>query len=129
MELKVKQPEEMVRVRCKRDVWWGPDKDTHKLYKAGEELTIPRSRFTDWHVPEDVTNPRTGRSIVVRGSFEEVSKYPAQPESADAALEAQNSRYQALYGENEKLREQLAALQAAQEKRTPGKLSGKKEEI
>jgi hypothetical protein len=129
MELKVKQPEEMVRVRCKKEAWWGPDKDTHKLYKVGEELTIPRSKLeaSNWHAPETVTNEKTGRSITVRGAFEEVAKYPLQPVSDDAAFAEQQSRYQALYGENEKLREQLAALQAdkaAHDKKNPAKAPG-----
>jgi len=125
-----KQPEEMVKVRCKRDVWWGPAPHLHKLYREGEELVIPRSRFTDWHKQDTITG-ENGKTVTVRGSFE-LASLPAK--SPDELLE-QNDKINALYAENQKLLARLAELQDskperdAQEKRTPGKQSGKKDEI
>jgi hypothetical protein len=124
-----------IKVRCMKDVYYYPEGKPHlvKLYKGpngeqpGEELVIPRWRFTDWHTQEEVVG-KNGKSMFVRGAFEMADR----PAKTIDALEMTASREQALYAENQELLKKLAELQAAkdltsQEKRTPGKLARKEE--
>jgi hypothetical protein len=136
-KVEAKRDETPIKVRCMKDVYYAPEGKPHlaKLYKGpngenpGEELVIPKWRFTDWHVQEEVVG-KNGKSMFVRGAFEMADR-PVKPVDA---LEMTANREQALYAENQELLKKLAELQAAkdltsQEKRSPGKLAGKKDEI
>ncbi len=93
-----KAPEKMIRVRCMKDVWWGPTPKTHKLYEVGSILDIPESRFTDFH-----TLTHEG-GMQWRGAFERLDR--VAPPKAD---EAQDDM-QKILAQNEELRRQLSIL-------------------
>src|SRR5687767_121364 len=92
-----KAPEKMLRVRCMKEVVWGPTPKLQKLYQVGEELTIPESRFTDYHEVKMV------KGMAFRGAFELADRPRAEAQSG-------NEDMTALQSQNEELRRQIAIL-------------------
>lgn len=114
-----KAPEKMLRVRCMKEVVWGPTPKLQKLYQVGDELTIPESRFTDYHEVKMV------KGMAFRGAFELADRPKAEAASG-------NEDMQALQSQNEELRRQIAILTgnpAASIAEPPKGGKGKKEAI
>lgn len=99
----------MVRVRCMRDVIYGPTAKLERRYSGpcdefpdGEELTIPAWRFTDYDEVD------TSKGIPFRGSFvladkpKPVSTNVAEHPEEMQELMAQNSDYAKRIAELEK---------------------------
>ena len=128
MESVIKQ-EKMVRVRCMRRVRWGPTRRLTKVYEEGEEIVIPESKYlaSQWN---KITHEG---GMTWRGSFVLAEEFKP------AVMDVKTEDITELARQNEELRKQLAALSPIQAleplvvvdqaKRTPGKQTGKKDEI
>lgn len=124
--------EELIRVRCKVRVRHHPgDPDLAKMYEPGEELVVPKWRYTSFHNPPMVMGPKGQMVQAARGSFEPASYQ--QP--IDDGIAKHSDKMQSVLVDNEALRKRIAELEAAQ--RVPlvvadepkGKKKSKEEEI
>lgn len=91
----------LIKVRVMKPCVYGPTPKLERRYEIGEELVIPRWRFTDYHEPEVV------KGLTFRGAFELADR----PKPVDSNVGQHPEEMVELMAQNEDYAKRIAELE------------------